>query len=551
MEDTSCNDPTHKQRILQLEQERDELRLDVEQLCMQKSGIPSKVDISSQIQARRITSLEQEMELWKQKLEACTKKNQKLQDELSEAKHIKAQFADLLKAETDKNLELDKEIKFFQSKAANALVERDRALLQVDKCLEQEKELIVKVHQLQNRLELLTSDLLEQKKCFQDLQDNTKAELEDSKRFQNVVQFFWGIRSKSCDYEHVKGLGDRATILLQDLESSWAFGDTKQLERLSYQVKESGAAMAALQEETCAAKELVVRLQRQLEGETMLKQRAQEHCLLLKQQLLHLTVIIKGKLRAIHSIMIGLKEEISTTLKEEEKCAESLLVPWLSLIIHHNPTSQKNQKLTSSNVLTRNCTDGGITEVADNTQDLHEACINKVNVTRSKHSLEQDYDSEMRDAKEALALAIQEKVALLLLLSQQEERHKFEENMVAAQESKIVGLQKQLLQVTADKGKALRQAADLSEELAKVEEQQCELQHTRQYSRNSSANNQMLVATLSRRQSHQNLSNQLEDVNAQNNDQRRASFRWPLKSWFIGFDPFGSGSGAQASWGLE
>ncbi|CAH9110088.1 unnamed protein product [Cuscuta europaea] len=71
---------------------------------------------------------------------------------------------------------------------------------------------------------------------------------------------------------------------------------------------------------------------------------------------------------------------------------------------------------------------------------------------------------ENRETSEALALALQEKVAALLLLSQEEERHLLERNMNAALQKKIDELQRNLLQVTNEKVKALMELAQLKQE---------------------------------------------------------------------------------------
>ncbi|MCO5614580.1 hypothetical protein L7F22_068863 [Adiantum nelumboides] len=500
MEESNNNTTMLMQRIRQLEQERDELRLDVEQLCMQHSGKPSKVDISSQIQARRITGLEQEMELWKQKLQACTVKNQKLQDELAEAKQIKAHFADLLKSETDKNLELGKEIKHYQGEAATALVERDRAFFQV--C----------GHWL--RLNLVTTDLLEQKKSFQSFQDEANVAHEDLQKLHNVVHFFWRIRSTlSSGHEHAQGVRDKVAILLEDSQSSWAFGNIKQeLEKLSWQVKESGAAMATMQVELCAAKELAITLQRQLEEEALSKQNA-KHSVLAEQKL----ELIEGKLRSFHSVIAGFKEEIMRMQKAEESWAGSMMAVWMSLSMHMNPISQASEKTT------RRVNDDKlfeITDVVDDPEALYEA---SEKATSSKVLPQQGYVSEMRDTKEALAMALEEKVDALLRLSQQEERHILEENMVAVWGRKNTELRKQLLQVTIDKGHALIQVANLTEELARAQEERCELRHRCQHLPSTGISN--------------------------NHDyrQKNTPFQWPLKSWFRKHNRRGFRSSAQTS----
>ncbi|KAJ1388353.1 hypothetical protein SESBI_39180 [Sesbania bispinosa] len=68
------------------------------------------------------------------------------------------------------------------------------------------------------------------------------------------------------------------------------------------------------------------------------------------------------------------------------------------------------------------------------------------------------------DASDALAMALQEKVAALLLLSQQEERHLLERNVNSALQRKIEDLQRNLLQVTNEKVKALLELAQLKQE---------------------------------------------------------------------------------------
>lgn len=65
------------------------------------------------------------------------------------------------------------------------------------------------------------------------------------------------------------------------------------------------------------------------------------------------------------------------------------------------------------------------------------------------------------DAPDALAQALQEKVAALLLLSQQEERHLLEGELNKALEKKLEELQRNLSQVTNEKVKALMELAEL------------------------------------------------------------------------------------------
>ncbi|EPS73784.1 hypothetical protein M569_00971, partial [Genlisea aurea] len=85
-------------RIEQLERERNELHKDIEQLCMQQAG-PAYLGVATRMHFQRTAGLEQEIGELKQKLSSCSRENQNLQEELSEAYRIKSQLADLHSAE--------------------------------------------------------------------------------------------------------------------------------------------------------------------------------------------------------------------------------------------------------------------------------------------------------------------------------------------------------------------------------------------------------------------------------------------------------------------
>ncbi|GMP38557.1 hypothetical protein CsSME_00009756 [Camellia sinensis var. sinensis] len=105
-------------------------------------------------------------------------------------------------------------------------------------------------------------------------------------------------------------------------------------------------------------------------------------------------------------------------------------------------------------------------------RDLHVNTIadpnlfNKWNVPRLPNSMA----IASGDASKALAQALQEKVAALLLLSQQEERHLLERNVSAALQKKVEELQRNLLRVTNEKVKALMELAQLKREYQLLQE---------------------------------------------------------------------------------
>ncbi|KAJ7531320.1 hypothetical protein O6H91_14G040300 [Diphasiastrum complanatum] len=150
--------------------EKDELQRDVETLCIQQSGQTGSIDLLARLQARRVAGLEQELENCKAKLAHCTRENVNLQDELSEVYQIKGQFANLYNMELEKNKEVEKEVKFFQSKVAAALAERDRAIMEADKVHLREDSLKNELKELKDRFKLMENYNAEQQKYCSSLQ---------------------------------------------------------------------------------------------------------------------------------------------------------------------------------------------------------------------------------------------------------------------------------------------------------------------------------------------------------------------------------------------
>jgi len=110
--------------------ERDELRKDIEQLCMQQAG-PAYLSVATRMHFQRTAGLELEIQTLQNKLAASTTDILNLQDQLSQAYRIKGQLADLHAAEVSKNMEAEKQLKFFQTCVAAAFSERDHAIIEV------------------------------------------------------------------------------------------------------------------------------------------------------------------------------------------------------------------------------------------------------------------------------------------------------------------------------------------------------------------------------------------------------------------------------------
>ena len=170
-----------------------------------------------------IAGLEQETENLKKKLAACTRENQNLQEELSEAYRIKSQLADLHSAEVSKNIEAEKQLKFFQGCVAAAFAERDHAVMEAEKAKEKEELVSRGFHELQQRIEELNCELLEEKILTATLQSDLDREERLDEAFKEVVHKFYEIRQQSLgDIEDVSW-EDKCGCLLHDSSEMWTF----------------------------------------------------------------------------------------------------------------------------------------------------------------------------------------------------------------------------------------------------------------------------------------------------------------------------------------
>lgn len=212
-------------RIQQVERERDELRKDIEQLCMQQAG-PGYLVVATKMHFQRTASLEQEIETLKKKLALCTRENVNLQEELSEAYRIKGQLADLHSAEVTKNLEAEKQLKFFQGCVAAAFAERDHSIMEAEKAKEKEETMLQKLNDVEKRMQELTSDSLEQKKLINKLQSELAKQEENNDLFKKVVDMFYEIRQQShLDFEDMTW-DQKCIRLLNDPTEVWSYNDT-------------------------------------------------------------------------------------------------------------------------------------------------------------------------------------------------------------------------------------------------------------------------------------------------------------------------------------
>ncbi|XP_075488749.1 uncharacterized protein LOC142527728 isoform X2 [Primulina tabacum] len=429
MDQNSTSNESLIVRIEQLEKERDELHKDVEQLCMQQAG-PGYLGVATRMHFQRTAGLEQEIENLKAKLAVCTRENQNLQDEISEAYRIKSQLADLHSAEVLKNIEAEKQLKFFQACVASAFAERDNAIMEAGKAKEREELMPHELNKSQKRIEELTSELLEEKKLLTTLQIDVEKQKTQHEIFQKVIDKFYSIRESYLENIVDMSLEDKCDCLLSDSAEMWRFENDEETSTSNY--------ISSLESEIDILKKGVDNLQSKLRmslsEEKMRKQMSALICFY-SQYKISITNILDEWRMELKSISDMVVEKV----REFELSGEQNL----------KSSPIQDVKLTGSE-----CRDVHINTDSDGTSS-----------TKSIHpDLQSPNASGTGDTSKALAQALQEKVEALLLLSQQDERHLLERNVNAALQKKIEELQRNLLQVTNEKVKALMELAQLKQE---------------------------------------------------------------------------------------
>ncbi|PRQ22664.1 hypothetical protein RchiOBHm_Chr6g0252731 [Rosa chinensis] len=469
-------------RIQQVEHERDELRKDIEQLCMQQAG-PGYLVVATKMHFQRTAGLEQEIENLKKKLATCSRENVNLQEELSEAYRIKGQLADLHNAEVAKNLEAEKQLKFFQGCVAAAFAERDQSIMEAETAREKEELMSKKLSEIEKRLEEHTADCFEQKKLNDKFQTDLAMQEEQNATFKKVIDKFYEIRQDSLE-----GFGDtswdtKCACLLDDPAEWWSFNDTSTSKYISSLEEE-------LERVRISAGNLQNRLRVGLEIENHLKRRVSE----LEKKKIRSDGMIKKEMAELHHHHSQQKVHIMSLLNEGSSCIKSII----------DAVEKKCRQIDASRLQKLEPHMGDVKQGESECQDVHEitdadpqvvfkdgdpslsdmVAVGEGDFSRARAQALQDKvfckdgDPSLSDmvsvgegdSSKALAQALEDKVATLLLLSQQEERHLLDRNVNAALQSKIDELQRNLLQVTNEKVQALMEMAQLKQEYHQLKE---------------------------------------------------------------------------------
>ncbi|XP_028069617.1 spindle pole body component 110 isoform X1 [Camellia sinensis] len=412
--------------IQQVEHERDELRKDIEQLCMQQAG-PGYLAVATRMHFQRTAGLEQEIESLKKKLTACTREKLNLQEELSEAYRIKGQLADLHAAEVSK----------------------------AEKSKEKEELMSQKLNNLQKRVEELDTNFFEEKKLTAALQIDLEEQNKQNETFKKVINKFYEIRQYSINgFCEDRSWEDKCECLLHDSPEMWDFNDQGETSTSKY--------INGLEEQVEKLRKSVDNLQNKLsvglEIENHLKKRVRD----LEKKKSFSEEMIKRGISGLHHYHSEHKAYIMNLLDEGYSDLKSIIEVVEEKIRQLDASREQSWKSPLRDVMLdeNDCRDLHVNTIADPN------LFNKWNVPRLPNSMA----IASGDASKALAQALQEKVAALLLLSQQEERHLLERNVSAALQKKVEELQRNLLQVTNEKVKALMELAQLKREYQLLQE---------------------------------------------------------------------------------
>ncbi|XP_062023338.1 uncharacterized protein LOC133739572 isoform X2 [Rosa rugosa] len=395
--------------------------------------------------------LEQEIENLKKKLATCSRENVNLQEELSEAYRIKGQLADLHNAEVAKNLEAEKQLKFFQGCVAAAFAERDQSIMEAETAREKEELMSKKLSEIEKRLEEHTADCFEQKKLNDKLQTDLAMQEEQNATFKKVIDKFYEIRQDSSEGFGNTSWDTKCACLLDDPAEWWSFNDTSTSKYISSLEEE-------LERVRISAGNLQNRLRVGLEIENHLKRRVSE----LEKKKIRSDGMLKKEMAELRHHHSQHKVHIISLLNEGSSCIKSII----------DAVEKKCRQIDASRLQKLEPPMGDVKQGESECQDVHEITDADPQVVfkDGDPSLSDMVAVGEGDSSKALAQALEDKVATLLLLSQQEERHLLDRNVNAALQSKIDELQRNLLQVTNEKVQALMEMAQLKQEYHQLKE---------------------------------------------------------------------------------
>ncbi|XP_043713056.1 uncharacterized protein LOC122661650 isoform X2 [Telopea speciosissima] len=343
-------------------------------------------------------------------------------------------------------MEAEKQVKYFQGCVAAAFAERDNSIMEAEKAKEKEEIVSMKLNDFQKRLEELTADTLVEKELLTTVQIDSAKLKEQNETLLKVVDKFYEIRRSTLGGSKHYDWNDKCACLLEDSAEMWRFDADSETSTSKY--------IGSLEEELETLRNSVNHLQNKLlvglEIENHLKKKVSE---LEKKRILS-DDMTRNRISELHKFHTQLKCEVMDLLEEGKAQVKSILD-----VVEENKGQFHITKSQNFEPLLRDekfndieCRDVHITT------DAGQSSISEKKRPFPPNTVAHG------DTADALVQALQEKVAALLLLSQQDERHLLEKNVNAALQRKIEELQRNLLQVTNEKVKALMELAQLKQE---------------------------------------------------------------------------------------
>ncbi|OAY79540.1 hypothetical protein ACMD2_17747 [Ananas comosus] len=437
-------------RVEQLQRERDELRRDIEQLCMQQAG-PSYLSVVNQMQFQRTAALGQEIENLQRKLAGSLREKKNLEEELAEAYRIKSQLADLYTTEMSKNNEAEKQVKFFQSSIAAAYAERDKLIMECEEAKEREKAMSKELLNCEERIEKLQSEYLDEKRSKDALQTELTELKNQTESFVRIVTKFYEVRGRDTGHSSDATL-KRNVPAYRRLSDYWIFSKDGESSSLKY--------IASLKEEKESLKKSIEKLQSSLQMGVDIEQHQKRKVRSLENKHIMFTEFIQSGLSTLQNFYSQQRLEILKTLEEEESYIKAVILEVLD----------KMNQIQIKTELNIEALHHELQNDESECRDVHISCDVNASHMPENSSLPTSITNETPDESKALAQAMKEKVDALLLLSQQEERYLLERDTNKALQQKIGELQKNLFQVTHEKVQALLELANLKQEFQRLQE---------------------------------------------------------------------------------
>ncbi|XP_014521477.1 uncharacterized protein LOC106778088 isoform X2 [Vigna radiata var. radiata] len=341
-------------------------------------------------------------------------------------------------------MEAEKQVKFFQGCMATAFAERDQAIIEAEKAKEKEETMFQQIHGFHQRVEELTADCLKLKEFNDALQIDQAVHMKQNENFKKVINKFFQIRQPSVKEFEDTSWDEKCACLLGDPEEAWSFNDpstSKYVSALEEHLERLRNSMDYLQN----------KLRVGLEIENHLKKRVN----VLEKKQISMDKLVQNGIADLKSYHSECRDEIMNLLGDGESIIKSITnvidekIRSFDLSTVPNLTLQRDAELEES--------EGVGIHISPQAKPISDYERNSPRALSVGAGLE-------GDASNVLAMALQEKVDALLLLSQQEERHLLERNVNSALQGKTEELQRNLMQVTNEKVKALMELAQLKQE---------------------------------------------------------------------------------------